>query len=74
MDSDLDPRIERALEILYRIEGLSAAKMWQWEHNVAVGVRGYGMSEATLLRRAEMALIALQEPGETWQFGILADP
>ena len=53
MPPDLPPRLELALEIIYRIEGVAAAKIWQWENRVAVAVRGVGHVEEQLLRRVE---------------------
>lgn len=60
---------------MYGVEGVVAARVWQWQGRVAVGVRG---SSATvpqdLLRRVESAVSGLREPGESWEFGILEEP
>lgn len=73
MQPDLPPRLELALEIIYRIEGVAAAKIWQWENRVAVAVRGVGHIEEQLLRRVEASLVSLAEPNETWDYGILVE-
>lgn len=73
MTPDLPPRLELALEIIYRIEGVAAAKIWQWEDRVAVAVRGVGLVEEQLLRRVEASLVSLAEPNEIWEYGILVD-
>jgi len=73
MSPDLPPRLELALEIIYRIEGVAAAKIWQWDNRVAVAVRGVGHIEEQLLRRVEASLVSLAEPNETWDYGILLD-
>ncbi|RYZ61186.1 MAG: hypothetical protein EOP08_13825 [Proteobacteria bacterium] len=73
MPPDLPPRLELALEIIYRIEGVAAAKIWQWENRVAVAVRGVGHVEEQLLRRVEASLVSLAEPNETWDYGILVE-
>lgn len=73
MTADLPPRLELALEIIYRIEGVAAAKIWQWEDRVAVAVRGVGHVEEQLLRRVEASLVSLAEPNEIWEYGILVD-
>jgi hypothetical protein len=67
-------RLERTLELVYSVEGVVAARIWQWSDRVAVGVRG-GMatSPAALIRHVEHAVAGLREPGEVWEFGILED-
>jgi hypothetical protein len=68
----LPPRVERALELAYRVEGVIAARVWQWPGRVAVGVvAGKSASPADLLRRVEAAVSVLREPDELWDFGIL---
>lgn len=69
----LSPRVRRILELAYRIDGVSSAKVWLWDARVAVGLRGRGLSATELIRRAEEILRPLQEPGEIWDFGILED-
>ncbi|MGA3119996.1 MAG: hypothetical protein ABSF69_04420 [Polyangiaceae bacterium] len=72
---ELSPRIRRALELSYGVEGVVAARVWQWPGRVAVGVRGGNATSAPeLIRRVEAAVAGLRETGETWDFGILEDP
>jgi hypothetical protein len=68
----LPPRLRRTLELVYGVEGVVAARVWQWPGRVAVGVRG-GITTvpAELIRRVESAVAGLREPDETWDFGIL---
>jgi hypothetical protein len=70
----LPPRLRRTLELVYGVEGVIAARVWQTGERVAVGVRG-GMATGAsdLLRRVESAVAGLRQPGETWEFGILDD-
>jgi hypothetical protein len=72
--TELPPRLRRTLELVYGVEGVVAARVWQLPGRVAIGVRG---SQATtpqeLLRRVESAVAGLREPNETWDFGILED-
>ena len=35
----LPPRLRRILEVVYAIEGVAEARVWEWEKSVAVGVR-----------------------------------
>jgi hypothetical protein len=73
--SELPPRLRRTLELVYGVEGVVAARVWQWQQGrVAVGVRG-GRATAPLdlLRRVESAVSGLREPGEIWEFGILEE-
>ncbi len=72
-EDPLTPRLEQALEIVYRIEGVSAARIWQWDNRVAIAVRGAGHVEEQLLRRVEASLVSLVLPNETWEYGILLD-
>jgi hypothetical protein len=72
--SPLDPRLRRVLELVYRTEGVAAARVWQWEGRIAVGVHPTAATTPSeLLARVEAAVAALREPGETWDFGILDD-
>jgi hypothetical protein len=71
---DLPPRLRRALELVYGVEGVVAARVWQWQGRVAIGVRPASTTlPSSLLGRVEAAVAGLREPGETWDFGILAD-
>jgi hypothetical protein len=69
----LDPRLRRALELVYQVDGVSAARIWSWPGKIAIGVRGSG-SPADLLHRVEAATLPLREPDEAWEFGLLEDP
>jgi hypothetical protein len=72
--TELPPRLRRTLELVYGVEGVVAARVWQLPGRVAIGVRG---SQTTtpheLLRRVESAVAGLREPDESWDFGILED-
>lgn len=69
---DLDPRIRRTLELVYQVEGVVAAKVWAMPDRIAVGVKiGAGHGPAEVMARLEQVTVALREPGETWDFGLL---
>lgn len=69
---DLDPRIRRTLELVYQVDGVVAAKVWAMPDRVAVGVKiGTGHGQADVMARLEQVTVALREPGETWDFGLL---
>jgi hypothetical protein len=69
---ELPPRIKRTLELVYGVEGVTAARVWHWPGRVAVGVRPAAFCAPTeLLRRVESAVAGLREPDETWDFGLL---
>ena len=71
---ELPPRVLRILEICYQVEGVASARVWQWDGTVAVGVRGLPtIAFSELIRRVEIALAPVREPGETWEFGLLED-
>ena len=68
----LPPRIRRTLELVYGVEGVTAARVWHWPGRVSVGVRPTMLSaQSELLRRVEHAVSGLREPDETWDFGLL---
>lgn len=68
----LPPRIRRTLELVYGVEGVTAARVWHWPGRVAVAVRPAVLSSPSeLLRRVESAVAGLREPDETWDFGLL---
>jgi hypothetical protein len=70
--SDLPPRLRRTLELVYGVEGVTAARVWHWPGRVAVGVRPAVLSAPNeLLHRVESAVAGLREPEETWEFGLL---
>ncbi len=74
MSASLPPRLRRTLELVYRVEGVAAARVWQWEEKVAIGVRPAPWSSpGDVLRRVEAAVAGLREAGETWEFGLLED-
>ena len=68
----LPPRIRRTLELVYGVEGVTAARVWHWPGRVSVGVRPAMLSAPSeLLRRVEHAVSGLREPDEIWDFGLL---
>lgn len=70
----LSPRLRRMLELVYSVEGVLEARIWQWPGRVAVGVRGgNSTSPADLVRRVEVAVAGVRDPEESWDFGILGD-
>lgn len=70
----LPPRLRRILELVYAIEGVGEARVWEWDDGVAVGVRPTAFTPAAdLLRRVESQTIVVRVPGETWTFGLLED-
>jgi hypothetical protein len=74
MPEVLSPRLRRTLELVYGVEGVIGARVWLSPGRIAVGVRGGAVSgPPELLRRVELAVAGLREPGETWEFGILED-
>jgi len=67
--------VRRILEVVYTVEGVVAARVWQEPGKIAVGVRGGGGTTPTdLLRRVEAAVVGLREPGVSWEFGSLQEP
>jgi hypothetical protein len=70
--SELPERLRRTLELVYGVDGVIAARVWQTPGCVAVGVRGgAGTVPSDLLRRVESAVSGLRELGESWDFGML---
>jgi hypothetical protein len=68
----LPARIRRTLELVYGVEGVTAARVWHWPGSVAVGVRPAALSAPSeLLRRVESAVSGVREAGEQWDFGLL---
>ena len=72
------PRLRRTLELVYSVDGVVAARVWQWTENlgrdekVAIAVRANSTScPSDVLRRVEAAVEAIREPGESWEFGLL---
>jgi hypothetical protein len=71
---ELSPRMRRMLERIYDIDGVVAARVWQWPGRVAVGIQaGSATASGDLLKRVEIAVAGLREAGEVWDFGILQD-
>ena len=69
---ELDPRIRRTLELVFQVEGVVGAKVWAMPERIAVGVKiGAGHGAPEVLARIEQVTVALREPGETWDFGLL---
>jgi hypothetical protein len=67
-------RLRRALEIVYQLEGVAGARVWQWGDKVALGVRPTASTNPSdLLRRIDMALAAVRDPQETWELGVLEE-
>jgi hypothetical protein len=72
--SELPARVRRILELIYQVEGVAGARVWQWSGKVAIGVRPtLTSSAATVLHRVQTALAPLREPEEQWEFGLLED-
>ncbi len=78
MKSALPPKLRRTLEVVYAVDGVAGARVWQWPDEttacmaVAVGVRpSPNASPGELLRRVEAAVAGLREPDERWEFGVL---
>lgn len=74
----ISPRMRRVLEIVYAVDGVHGARVWEWPEDgkthVAVAVRpAQTASVGDLLKRVESAVAGLHEPGESWDFGVL-DP
>jgi hypothetical protein len=70
----LPARLRRTLELVYGVEGVLEARIWQWPGRVAVGVRGGNATSPTdLVRRVEVAVAGVRDPEESWEFGILGD-
>jgi hypothetical protein len=68
----LPPRLRRVLDLVYGVEGVTEARVWQWAGGMAVGVRaGVAVVPGELLKHVELAVSALREPGEKWEFGLL---
>lgn len=72
LPAPLPPRLRRTLELVYGVEGVTGAKVWQQPGRVSVAVRpGVQSAPAELLRRVERAVAGLREPDESWDFGLL---
>ncbi len=75
--TELSPRRRRRLDIVYAVDGVAAARVWQWPaetgvKRIAVAVRpSPRASPQELLQRVESAVSGLREPDESWEFGLL---
>ena len=70
--TELPPSLRRTLELVYGVQGVTAARVWHWPGRVAVGIRpGAFAAPSELLGRVERAVAGLREPEETWDFGLL---
>jgi hypothetical protein len=70
----LPSRLRRMLELVYGVDGVVAARVWQSPGRIAIGVRaGSSAAPASLLSCVESAVAGLRDPGEDWDFGILED-
>jgi hypothetical protein len=70
--TELPPRLRRTLELVYSVDGVAGARVWQWDGRVAVGIRAADANATpALLKRVEDATRSLREPGESWDFGVL---
>ncbi len=65
-------KLERALEIVYGVEGVVGARVWESAGLVAVGVcTAPSANTDDVLRRVKAAVRRLHEPGEQWEFGLI---
>jgi hypothetical protein len=78
MTQELSPRMRRMLEIVYAVDGVAAARVWQWpgdgglSKTIAIAVRpAPRTSPQELLQRVEAAVAGMREPDEEWEFGLL---
>jgi hypothetical protein len=70
----LPPRLRRAIELIYQVEGVTGAQIWQWTGRIAVGLSLTATSTPSeVFGRVESAVAPLQEVDEAWEFGLLAD-
>jgi hypothetical protein len=67
-----NPKLRRVLEVVYGVDGVAGARVWQWPGHVAVGVLPSPLVGATeLIARVERATAGLRDPDEAWDFGLL---
>jgi type IV secretory pathway protease TraF len=70
----LPPRLRRAIELIYQVEGVTGAQIWHWADRIAVGVSLTATSTPSeVFGRVESAIAPLREIEETWEFGLLVD-
>lgn len=73
-ESTVPPRVRRILELVYGVDGVTGARVWQWDCGVAVGVRVAAQASAEeTLHRVEAAVAGAKQPGESWEFGLIVD-
>jgi hypothetical protein len=71
----LTPRLRRTIEVVYQVEGVTGARVWQWAGRIAVGLRlSATSSPADVIERVKAAVAPLQDVDEAWEFGLLTDP
>jgi hypothetical protein len=71
---NLPPRLRRAIELIYQVEGVTGAQIWHWTGKIAVGLSLTTTSTpAEVFGRVASAVAPLREVDETWEFGLLAD-
>ena len=75
---ELSPRLRRMLEIIYGVDGVAGARVWQWpaddglRKTIAVAIKPAPRTgPQELLQRVEAAVAGLREPDEAWEFGLL---
>jgi hypothetical protein len=68
-------RLRRAVEIIYQVDGVTGARLWQWSGRIAVGLNlSAASSPAEVIARVMSAVAPLREASEIWDFGVLTDP
>jgi hypothetical protein len=71
---ELPPRLRRAIDLIYQVEGVTGAQIWHWAGRIAVGLSLTRPSiPAEVFRRAQSAIAPMQEANETWEFGLLVE-
>jgi hypothetical protein len=67
-------KLRRVLELVYGVEGVVGARVWDLDGTIAVGIRpAPHAGPQQLLQRVERALKPLREPGEAWELGLLGE-
>jgi hypothetical protein len=70
----LPPRLRRAIELIYQVEGVTGAQIWHWGGRIDVGLSLTATSTpAEVFGRVKSAIAPLREGDETWEFGLLVD-
>ena len=75
-DTELPPRLRRTLELVYSVDGVVGARVWQWSEGddakIAVAIRASTTSSPPeVLLRVQSAVDPMREPGESWEFGLM---